>query len=86
MDELFGCFEGKVVCADDGLIAPGRGKPCPDVFLVSARRCFRRDVGEKEDGSAEVTSEQVAERKKGLVFEDALPGMQAGKRAGMNGM
>lgn len=85
MDKLFGCFEGKVVCADDGLIATGRGKPCPDVFLVTARTCLEKDVGEKEDGDAEVTPEQVAERKKGLVFEDAIPGMQAGKRAGMNG-
>lgn len=85
MDELFGCFEGKVVCADDGLIAKGRGKPCPDVFLVTAKKCFGRDVGDKEDGDALVTPDQIAERKKGLVFEDALPGMQAGKRAGMNG-
>ena len=85
MDTLFGCFQGKVVCADDGLIAPGRGKPCPDVFLVTAKNCFGRDVGDKDDGDIEVTPEQVAERKRGLVFEDALPGMQAGKRAGMNG-
>lgn len=84
MDELFGCFEGKVVCADDGLIAKGRGKPCPDVFLVTAKECLGRDVGYKEDGDAGVTPEQVEERKKGLIFEDALPGMQAGKRAGMN--
>lgn len=85
MDELFGYFEGKVVCADDGHIAPGRGKPCPDVFLVTARRCLGRDVGEAEDVVGVVTDAQRAERRKGLVFEDAIPGLQAGKRAGMNG-
>jgi pseudouridine 5'-phosphatase len=85
MDVLFGSFDGKVVCADDGLIPKGRGKPCPDVFLVTARTCLGRDVGEKEDDDVEVTERQRLERKKGLVFEDAIPGMQAGKRAGMNG-
>ena len=85
MDTLFGCFEGRVVCADDGFIAKGRGKPCPDVFLVTASKCLGRDVGDKEDDDLEVTDQQRAERKKGLVFEDAIPGLQAGKRAGMNG-
>lgn len=84
MDALFGCFEGRVVCADDGLVRPGHGKPCPDVFLVTARTCLGREVGELEDDDLEVTPEQRVERKKGLVFEDAIPGMQAGKRAGMN--
>ncbi|GJE92849.1 HAD-like protein [Phanerochaete sordida] len=84
MDELFGAFGGKVVCADDGLIRPGRGKPCPDVFLVTARTCLGRAVGELEEDDLEVTEEQRVERRKGLVFEDAIPGMQAGKRAGMN--
>ncbi|EKM54782.1 uncharacterized protein PHACADRAFT_197213 [Phanerochaete carnosa HHB-10118-sp] len=59
MDVLFGCFEGRVVCADDGL-------------------------GELEDDDREVTEEQRAGRREGLVFEDAIPGVQAGKRAGMN--
>lgn len=85
MDDLFGHFEGKVVCADDGLVQPGRGKPHPDIFLVTAKSCLGRDVGEGEENEGKVTDAQKLERAKGLVFEDAIPGLQAGKRAGMRG-
>lgn len=85
MDALFGLFDGKVVCADDGLVAKGRGKPNPDIFLVTATKMLGREVGEGDDVEGSVTEEQRLERRKGLVFEDAIPGMQAGKRAGMNG-
>ncbi|EPT04610.1 hypothetical protein FOMPIDRAFT_1156880 [Fomitopsis schrenkii] len=84
MNALFGLFEGRVVCADDGLIKPGRGKPHPDVFLVAASRMLGRDVGEGEAEERSVGEVQRAERGKGLVFEDAIPGVQAGKRAGMH--
>ncbi|KIK68971.1 hypothetical protein GYMLUDRAFT_35004 [Collybiopsis luxurians FD-317 M1] len=85
LDDVFGCFDDKVVCGDD-LRDGMRGKPNPDIFLLAAKEMLGRDVGplkgENEDG-AEVTEEQKKERAKGLVFEDAFLGMQAGKRAGM---
>ena len=77
------CFDGRLVCADDGKIASDRGKPCPDLFLVAARELLDRPVGTKEH--SEAAEEEKLERAKGLVFEDAIPGMEAGKRAGMNG-
>ncbi|KAI0088103.1 HAD-like protein [Irpex rosettiformis] len=83
MDVLFGHFDGKVVCADDGLIKPGRGKPHPDIFLITATTQLGKDVGEGEESEEHVTDAQRAERAKGLIFEDAIPGVQAGKRAGM---
>ncbi|KAJ6538865.1 HAD-like domain-containing protein [Mycena vulgaris] len=78
--EIFDCFEGKIVCGDDAKWTM-RGKPEPDIFLVAAREILGRDVGPVDP--ANVTAGQLEERRKGLVFEDALPGMQAGKRAGM---
>lgn len=67
-------------------IRGGRGKPHPDIFLVAAKECLGRDVGDvSADASADLAEEWVVERRKGLVFEDAIPGVIAGKRAGMNG-
>ncbi|KAJ7139057.1 HAD-like domain-containing protein [Mycena epipterygia] len=80
LGEIFDCFEGKVVCGDDKKWNM-RGKPEPDIFLVAAREILGRDVGPADTS---VTTSQLEERRKGLVFEDALPGMQAGKRAGMS--
>lgn len=45
-------------------VAPGRGKPAPDMFLLAAER-----IG--------------VPAKACLVFEDALPGMEAARAAGM---
>ncbi|KAJ3537218.1 hypothetical protein NMY22_g5681 [Coprinellus aureogranulatus] len=57
------------------------GKPFPDIFLVAAKELLGRDAG---DLNAEPTMSRKIERSKGLVLEDGLPGMQAGKRARMN--
>lgn len=76
---------GRVANGQRG-IRKGRGKPHPDIFLVAAKECLGREVGDvSAEVSADLAEGLVAERRKGLVFEDAIPGVIAGKRAGMNG-
>ncbi|KAG6856628.1 hypothetical protein H0H87_002378 [Tephrocybe sp. NHM501043] len=79
LSEVFDCFEGKVVCADDHQYQM-RGKPNPDIFLTAAREVLGRDVGQVDGYS----TSQEDQRARGLVFEDSISGMQAGKRAGMS--
>ena len=81
LQSLFDCFEGKVVCGDHKYDM--KGKPAPDIFITTAREMLNRDVGHPEVTETDI---HIQERGKGLVFEDALPGVQAGKRAGMSGM
>ena len=83
LDYLFGCFGNRVVCGDDAVIPKGRGKPNPDIFLIAARELLGLPVGTAE--VEEATEEEKAIRSRVLVFEDAVPGIQAAKRAGMNG-
>lgn len=81
LQDVFGCFEGKVVCGDDQQYKM-KGKPSPDIFLVTAATFLGRNVGSAD---AVADPENMKERENGLVFEDAVSGMQAGKRAGMSG-
>lgn len=76
---------GRVANGQRG-IRKGRGKPHPDIFLVAAKECLGRCVGDvSTDMSVDLAEEWLTERRKGLVFEDAIPGVIAGKRAGMKG-
>jgi pseudouridine-5'-monophosphatase len=87
--EIFRLFGDNVVCGDDGPMGRSiwgtekmiRGKPAPDIFLCAAEM-ISRGVGREE---TDVTEEQKAERKRGLVFEDGIPGVEAASRAGMQG-
>ncbi|PPQ63669.1 hypothetical protein CVT24_004554 [Panaeolus cyanescens] len=80
LQDVFGLFEGKVICGDDKQYNM-RGKPEPDIFLTAAQVCLGREVGDPQSVPNE---EQLLEREKGLIFEDALPGMQAARRSGMS--
>jgi pseudouridine 5'-phosphatase len=74
MKEMFKVFpEGCIVTGDDTRIQPGRGKPLPDIYLLALKT-----VNESlEHGEREVLPEEC------LVFEDSVPGVEAGRRAGM---
>ena len=80
LSDIFDCFDNRVVCGDD-FSEKIRGKPEPDIFLIAAREKLARNVGMNERCS----DAEKRERAKGLIFEDAIPGLQAGKRAGMAG-
>lgn len=80
--DTFNLFENKVICGDDKELVK-RGKPSPDIFIAAARDMLGKDVGDAFATEDKLTQNQKEERRKGLVFEDGMPGMQAGKRAGM---
>ena len=60
---------------DDPRIPEGKGKPAPDIYFLALRTIndgIRREGKEKE-----IVPEEC------LVFEDSVPGIEAGRRAGM---
>jgi pseudouridine 5'-phosphatase len=82
LQHVFAHFGSNVICgSDDGA---GRGKPFPDVYLAVARM-LGRAVGSVDEEGDVVEEKEREERARGLVFEDAIPGVMAGKRAGMSG-
>lgn len=74
LQELFSVFpENRRVKGDDTRLQPGRGKPLPDIFLLALKTINDSlPAGEKP-----ITPEEC------LVFEDSVPGVEAGRRAGM---
>ncbi|KAI0396051.1 HAD-like domain-containing protein [Xylariaceae sp. FL0594] len=72
--ELFAVFPShRRVLGDDPRVQPGRGKPMPDIYLV-ALKTINESLPE---GEKPITPEEC------LVFEDSVPGVEAGRRAGM---
>lgn len=63
------------VLGDDPRVPKGRGKPAPDIYLLALEtvNARRRAAGEKHD----ILPGEC------LVFEDSVPGVEAGRRAGM---
>ncbi|KAG0652774.1 putative hydrolase [Hyphodiscus hymeniophilus] len=74
LEELFVVFEGhRRVLGDDVRIGEGRGKPAPDIYLLALKT-----VNESlNPGEKDILPEEC------LVFEDSVPGVEAGRRAGM---
>jgi len=74
LEELFKVFEERRrVLGDDERIAKGKGKPAPDIYLL-ALQTINASLPE---GEKEITPEEC------LVFEDSVPGIESGRRAGM---
>lgn len=74
IQELFSVFEThRRVLGDDKRIPEGRGKPLPDIYLI-ALKTINDSLPE---GEKPITPEEC------LVFEDSIPGVEAGRRAGM---
>ncbi|KXH25935.1 haloacid dehalogenase-like hydrolase [Colletotrichum salicis] len=74
LTELFSVFPSqRRVLGDDTRIGAGRGKPNPDIFLL-ALKTINESLPE---GEKPITPEEC------LVFEDSVPGVEAGRRAGM---
>ncbi|KAJ5584871.1 HAD superfamily hydrolase [Penicillium hispanicum] len=75
LTDLFKAFpQVHRVLGDDPRIGKGRGKPLPDIYLL-ALETINEDLRSK--GQTEIKPEEC------LVFEDAVPGVEAGRRAGM---
>ena len=71
---LMGRFvEERRVLGDDARIGRGRGKPCPDIYLL-ALKIINDSL---EEGEEKIRPDEC------LVFEDTVPGVAAGRRAGM---
>lgn len=74
LQELFSVFpEERRVKGDDERLKPGRGKPLPDIFLLALQTIN----DSLPAGETPITAEEC------LVFEDSVPGVEAGRRAGM---
>ncbi|KAL9109211.1 MAG: hypothetical protein Q9227_006136 [Pyrenula ochraceoflavens] len=76
LTELFGLFpKRQIVLGDDTRIGKGRGKPLPDIYLLALKTI--NDSLREQGSESEITPEEC------LVFEDSVPGVEAGRRAGM---
>ena len=74
LTDLFSVFEApRRVLGDDPRIPAGRGKPLPDIYLLALETI----------NSTLAAGEPPVRPEECLVFEDSVPGVEAGRRAGM---
>lgn len=77
MKDMFAVFPQRhVIVGDDHRIPKGRGKPLPDIYLL-ALQTINETLELEGEGERPITPEEC------LVFEDSVPGVEAGRRAGM---
>ncbi|EER43719.1 HAD superfamily hydrolase [Histoplasma capsulatum var. duboisii H88] len=75
--DLFSVFpESRLIRGDNPRIGAGRGKPLPDIYLL-ALEAINEEIRAANNGEPELKPEEC------LVFEDSVPGVEAGRRAGM---
>ncbi|EME40443.1 hypothetical protein DOTSEDRAFT_74124 [Dothistroma septosporum NZE10] len=75
IQETFECFaQEHRVLGDDERIGKGRGKPAPDIYLLALKTVNDRL---QREGKEKIKPEEC------LVFEDSVPGVESGRRAGM---
>ncbi|RMX75683.1 hypothetical protein D0869_11396 [Hortaea werneckii] len=65
------------ILGDDPRIPPGRGKPAPDIYLLALETINARRRAQQPGNDDEISPAEC------LVFEDSVPGIEAGRRAGM---
>jgi pseudouridine-5'-monophosphatase len=68
----FDMFGTHIVTGDDERVPKGRGKPFPDIWLAALKSLN----SQLKSGEPEIQPKEC------LVFEDAVPGLTAGKAAG----
>lgn len=74
LPDLFSVFSApRRVLGDDARIPPGRGKPLPDIYLLALQTI----------NATLPPTERPITPAECLVFEDSVPGVEAGRRAGM---
>lgn len=77
LQHIFSYFpRERTVLGDDPRIPPGRGKPAPDIYLL-ALQTINEDLQRAGGHEPEIKPEEC------IVFEDSVPGVEAGRRAGM---
>ncbi|EEP79759.1 conserved hypothetical protein [Uncinocarpus reesii 1704] len=77
LNELFSLFPpSRIILGDDPRIGAGRGKPRPDIYLL-ALESINQEIRANGNSEPEIKPEEC------LVFEDSVPGVEAGRRAGM---
>ncbi|KAL1642380.1 hypothetical protein SLS58_005454 [Diplodia intermedia] len=78
LPDLFAVFpDENRVLGDDARIERGRGKPLPDIYLLALDTI---NAKLKREGAADG---DLVRPEECLVFEDSVPGVEAGRRAGM---